>query len=267
MKQSYIKYYRKYSALAPIAFAFDSWREKSSLRKLALANRQKDYVDIAGNQERLELHHGINEILCEAQADWPHYDYGEGYFYQGLKAAGIRGFRDTEGRVEIMGLKDRVAGRRVLDIGCNSGFVALNIADVAADVVGMDINPFHVRIGEVVAAYLRVENVHLFTSEFENWDSDGRYEVILSFANHSTYDQQTRQNVESYFKKCDALLEEGGLLVFESHAPDFEGDKLGGVLDLIGSTFNVTETRVLKYGTFLDTGRTLVVAEKRKNGL
>ena len=263
MKQSYIKYYRKYSARAPMAFAFDSWREKSDLRKLALAHRQKDYVDLAGDPERLGLHLDINEILWEAQTDWPHYDYGEGYFYQSFKAAGIRGFRNTEDRVAIMDLEDHVSGTRVLDIGCNSGFVALNIADVAAGIVGLDINPYHVRIGQTVAEHSGVKNVQLFTSAFEDWDCKDRYEVILSFANHSTYDEQTRQDVQSYLTKCDALLQPGGLFLFESHAPGFEGDKLRGVLDLIDTMFEVKETRVLEYGSFLDHGRTFLVATKR----
>jgi 2-polyprenyl-3-methyl-5-hydroxy-6-metoxy-1,4-benzoquinol methylase len=266
VKESYLKYYRKYSARAPIVFAFDYWRAKTKLRKLVLTNLQKDYVELAENPERLKLHLSINEILCKSETSWPHHDYGEGYFYQSFKPAGIRGLRNTEERAEIMDLKNLVAGKRVLDIGCNSGFIALTIADAAQSVVGFDINSFHVRVGSTVAAHLGIENVHLHTSAFEDWDSDERFEVVFSFANHSTYDQQTHQDVETYFRKCEALLEEGGLLVFESHSPDFEGDKLAGVLNLLQSMYDVAESRVLDYGTFLDTGRTFMVCKKRHGG-
>ncbi|MDP6124510.1 MAG: hypothetical protein QGH20_01995, partial [Candidatus Latescibacteria bacterium] len=55
-------------------------------------------------------------------------------------ALGITGLRDTKGRVDSMELADHVKAKRVLEIGCNSGFLSLSVAAAKTD--GFDLNPF-----------------------------------------------------------------------------------------------------------------------------
>jgi len=262
MKESYLKHYKKIGALFPLYLSWAALMERSSLRRLALINRQKDYAALTQTPKLHALHYEINRHLLAAADEWPHYDYGEGYFYQGLDSIGVRGFRDTRARMNVINLADAVDGKRVLDIGCNCGFVALCLAESAAAVTGMDVNPHLLRIGEAAAHHLGVNNVDLIPETFENWESPETFDVVCSFANHSTYDEQTKQGIDDYFQKCHSLLKQGGLFLFESHAPDFEGDKLIEVLNILQRFFMVKEKNVLEYGTFLDTGRTFVRAVK-----
>jgi len=48
------------------------------------------------------------------------------------------------------------------------------------------------------------------------------YDVVLSLANDSTYDGNTKQDLGSYFKKISAVLNKDGVMVFESHPPAIE---------------------------------------------
>lgn len=263
MKKSYLKYYQQRSALAPLVFTFAAMRAKNNMARQSMLNRIRDYQNLSRRPELLPLHRRLNELLLEAQEKWDSYDYGEGYFYQGLEALGITGLRDTDARIHAMDLPSRVRAKTVLEIGCNAGFLSLGLSNLASRIVGFDINPWLIEIGREAARFLDRDNVELITTSFEDFQTDERFDVVLSFANHSTYDRNTRQSLESYFQRCDDLLAAGGLFLFESHPPAHEGEGLKEVSRLIDERFRVLETRVLEYGAFLDNGRTFIAAEKR----
>lgn len=263
MKKAYLKYYEQYAALAPLAFLWASFRAPNRIAKRSLANRQKDYTELAKDLGRLSLHYELNRQLLESTEHWDSYDYGEGYFYQGCDLIGITGLRDTRARFESMGLADLLEDRTVLEIGCNSGFLALYIAQVAKHVSGFDINPYLIRMADITAQHLGLsDKVDFATAAFEDYRSDQDFDVVLSFANHSTYDGQTAQSVEEYFERCRNILVPGGLFLFESHHPGHEGDKLEAVCDLVGKMFSIEDRRTLDEGSYLDRGRTFIIARR-----
>ncbi len=114
-----------------------------------------------------------------------------------------------------------------------------------------------------VTDYLDVDNTELHASSFEDFQSDRPFDVVLSFANHSTYDGQTKNTLDEYFDKCHRSCADDGLLLFESHPPAYEGDGLDAAVNVIEGRFTILERHVLEYGGFLDRGRTFIVARKR----
>lgn len=262
MKEAYLKFYNKFSPFAQLAFTKDIAISKTELRKQALLNRLKDYQKISLNDKLLKLHKLLNEILLESEINWKSYDYGEGYFYQGLNSICVTGFRDTDERVQMMDLKNVLKGKSVLEIGCNTGFLNVLIADVAKSIVAFDINPYCVEIGKVTAKHFGYDNIDFFTSTFEDYDREDKFDVVLSFANHSTYDKNTKHTLKEFFDKCNALLSPGGMLLFESQPPEHEGEGLKEVVSLIGEIFEIKEQKILQYGKFLDRNRTYIVATK-----
>ncbi len=149
----------------------------------------------------------------------------------------------------------------MLEIGSNSGFLSLAIAGTARRVVAFEINPFLVRAGRLGAEYLGVTNVEFLVSSFEDFDDGGeRFDDVLSFANHHTYDGNTHQGLEEYFGRCHALLRPGGRLIFESHPPALEGRDFARTLELIEARFVIERSEVHRYGTFLDQDRRFIVA-------
>lgn len=264
MKKNYLKYYVKPSALAPMKFSADMIFAKRGQQKLSLQNRQADYLKLIDNPQLLALHLKLNECLLDGIENYDAYDYGEGYFYQSLAEIGVSGFRDTEGRLAAMDIFRYVEGKTVLEIGCNAGFLSVAIASKAKQVTGFDIAPHLIAIGKLAAGYLNRTNVDLKACAFEDFKGQGKFDVVLSFANHSTFDGQTKHSIEEYFQRCADLCADGGLLLFESHPPEHEGDGLEGVIETLSKFFKVTERRILDYnGGFLDSGRTFVVAEKK----
>lgn len=264
MKHSYLHFYDKYSFKAILVFVKDIIFSKSAIRRLSLANRIRDYIAVAAEPSLQTLHARLNKILFDSINAWKSYDYGEGYFYQGLSELHITGLRDTSSRIEFMKLTEEVQGRRVLEVGCNAGFLAVSIAPKCKELIAFDINPFLLSIAEEVRSHLGLTNCRFMCTSFENLVTIEKFDVVLSFANHSTYDKNTIQPIQSYFKQCWELLESGGVFLFESHPPEHEGDGFKEVLRIIDCYFEVEKHLIHTGGTFLDRNRHFIKGVKRE---
>jgi cyclopropane fatty-acyl-phospholipid synthase-like methyltransferase len=260
MKARYLKFYEKHSGRAALWFKLDSLFSRSLTRRDGLANRRTDYAMLQGNQKLLELHLKLNNVLLEQTTNWNSHDYGGGYFYQGLDDISVTGMRDTTGRLNALDMLEVVKDRTVLDIGSNSGFVSIGLARSARDVVGVESNPYLNKLGRLAAEYLNLKNVTLHDSSFENFKTSSSFDVVTSFANHSTFDGNTQHTIEEYFSKCHSLLNDGGTLLFESHAPSYEGSQLDEVIKIIEQRFDIKQRTTLETGRWFDDGRTLISA-------
>jgi SAM-dependent methyltransferase len=261
--RDYQKFYEKVSALAPMRFAKDAARAGSRERAVSIRNRQKDYGRLAKRPDLLVVHREMNRQLALQAEEWESYDYGEGYFYQSSDELGITGLRDTTARVAAFALLERVAGRSVLEIGCNTGFLTLAIAPAAAHVVAFELNPYLVAIARIGARFLRADNVDFSVCAFEDFTAGERFDDVLSFANHHTYDGNTRQSLEDYFARCHACSRPGGRLIFESHPPELEGQHFDKTIAIIERYYAIENVEVHEYGTFLDANRRFIVGTKR----
>ena len=112
-----------------------------------------------------------------------------------------------------MKLREHLKGKTVLNIGTNAGFLPLEVADICSSIDALDINPYLIRIAKVSAEFLNIHNVNFWAGTFEDYNENKTYDVVLSFANHSTYDHNTKQTVEDYFKKCHKYIKDGGILL------------------------------------------------------
>ncbi|MCQ2956237.1 MAG: class I SAM-dependent methyltransferase [Opitutales bacterium] len=152
-----------------------------------------------------------------------------------------------------------------MDIGCSFGFLSIELARFAESITGFDINPYCIRIADIVAHYLQVNNTRFLPITFEDYQEQAEYDVVLSLANHHTFDQNTHQSLQSYFQKCATYLKPGGLLLFESHAVCYETpEQLEKVIQVIAQFFDIRERRVLNKGNRVsDRGRTFCVCVKK----
>ena len=211
-----------------------------------------------------DLHLQFAGIIDKAQREWRSYDYGEGYFYQSNLDVGIRGLRSTEARFEEYELADHLQDRNVFEIGSNCGFLSLKIARCANRITVLEINPYLCEIASAAAIKLDLDEKSEFVSgKFEEYQPDGTFDAVLSFANHTTYDQNTSQDVEAYFAKCRKLLNSDGLFLFESHAPEFEGGSLHRVVEILKQHFEINSSKTSRAGSFLDVGRSFLVCRAR----
>lgn len=264
MNHYYENYYDKPSVLALWTFFKDSLICRSSAKRQSLINRQKDYLEILRSPQLLALHRNLNKQHFQSMHEWPSHDYGEGYFYQSFELAKIRGLRDTQARVDAMDLRKWLENKNVLDIGTNTGFLALSVSDITKKIIGLDINPHLILIAKLVQEYLKIEKSEFIISSFEDYVCLEKVDVILSFANHSTFDGNTHQSLDQYFERCYRYLELDGLILCESHHPQYEKDFMSRVVPVVRKYFDVQHIELLNYGRFYDRGRTFLIGKKKK---
>ena len=186
---------------ATYTFCWEAMRARSNAARRASVNRAQDYLRLSSRPDILRTHLELNEISSSRKRRWTHYDYGEGYFYQSLAELGKRTafHRRTLNAYQLL---DHVRGKTVLDIGCNAGFLSVSLAKVAHQVTGFDVNPFLVAMGRIAARAVGRSNAVFLATGFENADLNGPYDVVMSLANHSTFDGQTQYNLHLFRSLC-----------------------------------------------------------------
>lgn len=247
-----------------VRFLIDAELAGSPMRRLAISNRRTDYAAARNTPSLLRLHGEFNRALGLQQEKWPSYDYGQGWFYQSSEELGITGLRDTSARLKAYDLGARVAGQTVLEIGCNSGFLSLALASHAKKIVCFEINPHLIAIARLGKDYLRRKNISFLAAAFEDFYTNEKFDLVISFANHHTYDQNTRQTIDSYVARCYSALKLGGRLLFESHPPELDGGQFGLILRSIEQYFEIETSAMHNYGTFLDRNRIFLTGVRRE---
>lgn len=237
-----IEYYDRCSLLNYWKLYYSTF-STSYMRRVAGKNRLKDYRWLFNRPEYLPLHKKFAEHVIDGAKRWDGYDYGEGYFYQQCKLVGVTGFRDTESRIAEMNLNKYLADKTVLEIGCNTGFISITAMKTPGNypppkfITAFDVAPYLIDIARDTAEFLQIENLDFQCTSFEDFRSEKKFDVILSFANHPTFDGKTKHTINEYFARCSEFCNDNGLMIFESHHPRYEKN-LDEVLKVIENYFS-----------------------------
>jgi len=193
-----------------------------------------------------ELHLKLKAHLKNQNEKWEHFIYSkQDGFYQGLDKINIKGSRSTEKRFNEYNIGSLFSkNKNVLDIGSNCGFVSLYTSEFVKSVTGVEINPFLVKISNDTKEFLNIQNVKFVCSTFEEYNTEEKFDIVYSFANDSTIDNNTTFNFEEYIQKILFLLSLGGLLIFESQALDvLVPSKFQSKLEILEKYFIISEKR------------------------
>jgi len=193
-----------------------------------------------------ELHLKLKAHLKNQNEKWEHFIYSkQDGFYQGLDKINIKGSRSTEKRFNEYNIGSLFSkNKNVLDIGSNCGFVSLYTSEFVKSVTGVEINPFLVKISNDTKEFLNIQNVKFVCSTFEEYNTEEKFDIVYSFANDSTIDNNTTFNFEEYIQKILFLLSSGGLLIFESQALDvLVPNKFQLKLEILEKYFIISEKR------------------------
>jgi SAM-dependent methyltransferase len=191
--------------------------------------------------------------MREQSANWPN-AYTTGYFYQGFWEVGITGAKPTEFRFAQYEVDSLLApGFSALDIGSNCGFVALHLAKSLRRVVGVEINPYLIKVGKETARYLARDNVEFICESFDTFETTERFDIVLSLSNHHTIDGNLDLGFERYVRKIHGFVKPGGYLFFESHnvwGPSQGGPGDDGDMDekfaILNRYFEIDRWRMVK---------------------
>lgn len=97
------------------------------------------------------------------------------------------------------------------------------------------------------------------------YDFKQKFNIIFSFANHTTFDKGIKDS-EEYFDKCFDLLKSNGYLFIESHHPNYEDQKeFNKMIDYIINKHNLifVSKKLIESKYFYDNGRTFVIVSKK----
>lgn len=169
------------------------------------------------------LQEKVNAVLARYRADEAAFKYFFGQPYQGLGIAGIFGDRLTDYRFDDYELRSFIKpGDRVLDIGCNCGFIGLVASyRTGCQTTGIDINPYMIEIGQLAAGHLRIADlVELRAGRLQDYEPGPVFDVVLSFATHWTDDNNYRVSIDDHMARMASYLKSGGVMIFETHCND-----------------------------------------------
>lgn len=198
------------------------------------------------------LHARIDDILERQRKEYGSYYYFYGHPYQALGILGVYGERSTEERFDAYALRELIGpDDRILDIGCNCGFMALYTSfRTGCQAEGIDINPYMIEIGQQCANYLRIaDRVKLVPTRIQEFSAPGRFTAVLSFATHWTDDENYRVPLREHFERCAGYLAPDGKLIFETHANDVGNAAFYEAIDTFADLFSLELKRDTDRGT------------------
>ncbi len=136
-------------------------------------------------------HKSLTQLHKDVSARWTAYretsamKFGDfGLPYQTCAPALIAGSRDTDVRSAAYGLEELCRGRRVLDLGCNTGFLTLAAAPYSQSVFGLEHEQPLVDIGTRVVEFLGVTNCDLQCGDATTFTCETPFDVVIAAAIH-----------------------------------------------------------------------------------
>lgn len=210
-------------------------------------------------------HKSIRNRLCQIinQNKNELYDYGEGFFYQSVPPISLKGLRDTKKRINKLKLNFYLKNSTFLDIGTNIGSIPLSLNIEFLFGVGIDHNETTINVAKKIQEYLEIKNIEFISEDFSKYKFNIKFDVILSLANHSTFDKGI-DDPELYFDKIYNLLNKNGILIIESHNPLYEKNEI--FLKLIKNlevNYETIEYGIYDFGNFYDRNRLFYILRKK----
>ena len=195
-------------------------------------------------------------------------DYGSGYFYQSIKNINLSGLRNTSYRINELRLNKYVSGKSILDIGTNCGGILFELEDSYNYAVGIEHNQNDIKIANYVKNYLDKKKISFLCEDFFNYSSKNKFDIILSLANHHTYDKGI-VNTNLYIKKLISHLNDNGILFFEQHHPSLEKkDDFEKFVNLIiQNNFEVLDHGFYKIKNYYDYMRNYYIFKKKNKSI
>lgn len=137
-------------------------------------NKEKYLLDIDLYMDILDEYLGANTV------------YGGTNYYQSYIETGIQGLRKSGERIALYHIYEYLKPTyEVLDIGCNCGFLDLQIAPYVKKITGIEIEQRFVNIANRIKIMEGIENVEFYCDNY--WDNKnlGQYDAVFAFAIHT----------------------------------------------------------------------------------
>lgn len=183
------------------------------------------------------------------------HDYGNGYFYQSFEKINLSGLRKTQTRIDALNLNNYIKDKNVLDVGTNTGFLIMQTNLSFKKCVAIDWDKTSILIAKECQKKLAIENINFFCQNFLEFESDTKFDLILSLANHTTYDGGIKNYIE-YFEHIKKFLKKNSILIFESHHPEIENDyEIKQIIEYLENSYELIDQGVYNFRNYADDNR------------
>ena len=207
------------------------------------------------------IRESVTNIVNEKSNEF--YDYGEGFFYQSIPSINLKGLRNTEKRINKLKLSEYLNGKSFLDIGTNIGAIPISIENNFTNGVGIDHNPTLIKVANKVKDYFDIKNLRFIADDFIKYEFKSNFDVVLSLANHSTFDKGIEDS-NKYFIKINNILNRNGILIVESHNPLYEKrENFIKIIDQLKKDYFILDNNYYDFGNFYDKDRLFYVMQKK----
>lgn len=176
--------------------------------------------------------------------------FGGGGFYQSFPMLGIKGTRDTSLRIKTYGLEKYISQDiSVLDIGCNIGFLDMEISSKVKSIVALEYSDILVDIANEVAQTIGLKNINFVSDDYNEWQKKNqqRFDIIFSFAVHGWLNVTP----EKYAEQIVSMLNDNGIFIIESQ--QLSTDMM---FETFVEVFRHRELHVIDEGLLNDDGET-----------
>jgi len=118
-------------------------------------------------------------------------------------------------KVECLKLPD-IKGKRILDVGCNRGYISFKMRKDGASVVGIDINLDDLKKASGIKnSIYDVDDVTFYHTDIFDFNDHCSFDIIVAASVFHYF----REDQPRFFEKAYALLKDGGLLILEVGIP------------------------------------------------
>ena len=139
-------------------------------------------------------------------------EYGANQYYQSFAKIELPGARNTEYRIQEYEIPSFFGKTmNVLNIGCNTGFLDIQVSQFVNHITGVDVNEGIVNVARKTAEYLEINNVNFICKNVLVDGIDEKYDAIMLLAVHGVIEE------DNILLEILNSLRAGGLFAFESH--------------------------------------------------
>ena len=153
--------------------------------------------------------------ICESSAS----EFAGTFFYQSLPILGISGKRDSMERLSAYQVTEYLDSTySALDIGCNCGFLDLQIASSVKSIKGVDVDDGLIKMAKYAQHHLQIENVSFERRDIFKKELDEQFDAVFLLSIHATILRYSDMTDVEFVNKILRLVRKNGLIFFESHA-------------------------------------------------